>query len=115
MTSKLLLSTVLHPEKILREVRQLTMPSHPVPLKTYDESLAVLRRALNRAKLGDSGKIDGFARLDRLVRTVEQRTGPVADFERAIEHEHRISPELDGRSVVPKPAQLSLFTPQRQT
>src|SRR5581483_10871437 len=37
----------------------------PVPLKTYDESLAVLRRGLEAAKLGDTDKIDGFKRLDR--------------------------------------------------
>lgn len=87
----------------------------PVPLKTYDESLAVLRRALDCAKLRDPDKIDGFARLDRLVRTVEQRAEPVADFRRVMEHEHAISPALGGRSVAPKPAQLSLFTPKRQT
>jgi hypothetical protein len=60
----------------------------PVPLRTYDESLAVLRRSLDQAKLGHTDKVDGFGRLDRLVRTVEQR----------------IDPRLR------KPAQLSLFT-----
>ena len=45
----------------------------PVPLKTYDESLAILRCILNAAKLGDTEKIDGFKRLDRMVRAVEQR------------------------------------------
>jgi uncharacterized protein len=92
----------------------------PVPLKTYDESLAVLRRALDTAKLGDPDKMDGFKRLDRLIRTVEQRAELVADFARVMEHEHAISPELDGRSVFddhsrkripPKPAQLQLFNP----
>ena len=37
----------------------------PVPLKTYDESLSVLRRALDSAKIGDTEKIDGFRRLNR--------------------------------------------------
>ncbi|HEX3682245.1 MAG TPA: DUF763 domain-containing protein [Bryobacteraceae bacterium] len=94
----------------------------PVPLKTYDESLAVLRCALDSAKLGDTDKIDGLKRLDPLARTVEQRAEPIADFKRAIEHEHAILPQLDGRSVfdrsrrkgiITKPAQLSLFAPQR--
>ncbi len=71
----------------------------PVPLKTYDESLAVLRRSLDAAKLGQTEKIEGFKRLDRLVRAVEERSQPVADFERLVEHEHAISPSLDGRSV----------------
>jgi hypothetical protein len=60
----------------------------PVPLKTYDESLSVLQRSIDRAKLGDAEKIDGLKRLDRLVRVVEQRFQPQADFQAVIEHEH---------------------------
>jgi hypothetical protein len=78
----------------------------PVPLKTYDESLSVLRRALDAAKLGHTEKVDGFKRLDRLVRTVEQRCAPEADFERVAEHERGISPGLSGRTVK---GQMSLF------
>jgi hypothetical protein len=85
----------------------------PVPLKTYDESLAVLRRALDAAKLGRSEKLDGFKRLDRMVRAVEERQQPEADFTRVVAHENAISPSLDGRSVFDnrkkKPAQRSLF------
>jgi len=90
----------------------------PVPLKTYDESLAVLRRSLNAAKLGRTDKIDGFKRLDTLVRRVEQQYRPEADFERVVEYERAISPALGGRSVFdrrkakrakPK-GQLSLFS-----
>ncbi len=71
----------------------------PVPLKTYDESLAVLRRGLDAAKLGHTEKIEGFKRLDELVRAVEQQLEPVADFERIVQHEQAISPSLNGRSV----------------
>lgn len=71
----------------------------PVPLKTYDESLSLLRRSLDAAKIGDTDKIDGFKRLNRFVGAIEQRYEPVADFERVLEHEHAISPELNGRSV----------------
>jgi uncharacterized protein len=80
----------------------------PVPLKTYDESLDVLRRSLGAAKVGDTEKLDGFARLDRFVRMVEERATPAADFHRAVEHERAISPQLGGRSVS-GPAQLRLF------
>jgi hypothetical protein len=59
----------------------------PVPLKTYDESLSVLQRSIDRAKLGDAEKIDGLKRLDRLVRIVEQRFQPQADFQAVIQHE----------------------------
>jgi hypothetical protein len=71
----------------------------PVPLKTYDQSLAVLQTALDAAKLGDSDKISGFERLHRFVRAVEERCDPQADFRAAVEHEEKISPSLGGRSV----------------
>jgi hypothetical protein len=72
----------------------------PVPLKTYDESISVLRRALDRAKLSDPDKIDAFKRLDRFTRTVEQRLAPEADLDDALAHERRISPALGGRTVL---------------
>ncbi|MGI8958483.1 MAG: DUF763 domain-containing protein [Bryobacteraceae bacterium] len=89
----------------------------PVPLKTYDESLSVLRRSLDTAKLGDTEKIDGFKRLSNFVQSVQDQCEPEANFERIVEHEHAISPHLDGRSVFDDPsnkarikgAQLSLF------
>src|SRR5436309_393338 len=89
----------------------------PVPLKTYDESLSVLRRSLNQAKLGHTEKLDGFRRLDGFVRMVEKNCSPQADFKAIMEHEHKISPSLDGRTVfdragprrVDRRKQLSLF------
>jgi hypothetical protein len=86
----------------------------PVPLKTYDESLSILRRALDRAKLGNSDKLEGLRRLDGLVRNVEQNHRPVAGFDRVVEYERTISPSLNGRSVnKPRrnavPAQMSLY------
>jgi hypothetical protein len=76
----------------------------PVPLKTYDESLNFLRTALDRAKLGSDRangkeKLDGFRRLERFVRNVEDRLKPEADFDAIIAHENAISSSLDGRSV----------------
>ena len=85
----------------------------PVPLKTYDESMAVLRRGLDAAKIGDTEKLDGMKRLDAFVRAVERRYAPEADFDAVMAHEHAISPSLDGRSVVDdakrRKAQLPLF------
>lgn len=85
----------------------------PVPLKTYDETISVLRCSLDRAKLDRSDKLGGMKRLDRFVRAVEDRYAPEADFHAAIENERAISPSLDGRTVLdgaPKrPRQLGLF------
>ena len=71
----------------------------PVPLTTYDESLAVLRSALGAARVGNHEKIEGFRRLDRLTRAVKQQMNPVADFEAIVAHEHSISASVGGRSV----------------
>lgn len=86
----------------------------PVPLKTYDESIAVLRRALDAARVGDPDKIDGFRRLDGFVRAVGEHYRPEADFQAALEHERRLSPALGGRTVFDDrrqkgPQQLRLF------
>ncbi|HVG26080.1 MAG TPA: DUF763 domain-containing protein [Acidobacteriaceae bacterium] len=90
----------------------------PVPLKTYDESLAVLRRSLEAARLGHTDKVEGFKRLDRLTRSVEKDRHPLADFDAALDHERRISKSLGGRTVFDdrppakgtrEPLQRSLF------
>ena len=90
----------------------------PVPLKTYDESISVLRNSLDRARVGDKEKLDGFRRLEKFARNIEENYEPRADFDAAIAHEKAISRELGGRSVfddikkrrpIPRSKQLSLF------
>jgi uncharacterized protein len=85
----------------------------PVPLKTYDESIGVLRRALDAAKAGDADKLDGMKRLNAFVRAIETRREPVADVDAAIAHERRISKSLGGRTVFDdrkkRSKQLDLF------
>jgi hypothetical protein len=86
----------------------------PVPLKTYDESLAVLRRSLHQARLGNSEKIDGFKRLESFVRDIENRGAPQAEFAATLRHERKISIAVGGRTVMDdrkkrRGAQLRLF------
>jgi hypothetical protein len=88
----------------------------PVPLKTYDDSIAVLRRSLDAAKVGDTEKIDGMKRLEKFVRAIEKQYSPEADFDAVMAHERAISKSLDGRTVFddvkparPKRGQLQLF------
>jgi hypothetical protein len=71
----------------------------PVPLRTYDESISILRNALDRAKVGDTEKLEAFARLNRFTRLVETECRPEADFAAVIAHEHAISPQIGGRTV----------------
>lgn len=91
----------------------------PVPLTTYDETLAVLRRGLESARVGHTEKVRGLKRLDGFVRTIEQRLAPMADFDRALAHERALSPSVGGRTVFddrpaserrPTAGQLDLFT-----
>jgi len=72
----------------------------PVPLKTYDQSLSILRNALDSARAGDREKLDGMRRLDQFVRAVEARREPEADFEAVVRHEDAISRRLGGRTVM---------------
>ncbi len=72
----------------------------PVPLRTYDETMAVLRRGLDAAALGRTDKLDGFRRLDGFVRAIEDRLEPSVNFDAALSHERAISPSLGGRTVM---------------
>jgi uncharacterized protein len=71
----------------------------PVPLKVYDESMGVLRRALNAAKLGHTAKLEGLSRLDTFTRKIESQRAPDADIDATIEYERGISRSLGGRTV----------------
>ena len=85
----------------------------PVPLKTYDESISVLRRGLDAAKLDGGLKIEGFRRLDRFVNVVEHRLQPEADFDAVSGTNAASHPSLGGRTVKgparKQDQQLSLF------
>jgi uncharacterized protein len=85
----------------------------PVPLRTYDETIGVLRRSLDRSKVGDLDKRDGLRRLDRFVRGIESRLAPHGDVEATIAHERAISSALGGRTafdgLAKRPRQQSLF------
>lgn len=92
----------------------------PVPLKTYDETIGVLRRSLDAAKVGDADKIDGMKRLHKFAAAVERHYAPEADFNAVMETEQAISPALGGRTVFDDIAdrkretrrgQLGLFEP----
>ena len=90
----------------------------PVPLKTYDETMGILRRSLEAAKLGNADKIDGLKRLDGFVRAIERRLAPTAAFDDVVAHERAISRDLDGRTVFDSPArarQLDLFPLARRS
>jgi uncharacterized protein len=72
----------------------------PVPLRVYDESISVLRRSLEAAKVGHTDKLQGMKRLDAFTRMIEQRLEPRADVEGVIADERASSRAYGGRTVL---------------
>ena len=61
--------------------------------------MGLLRRALDAARLGHTDKVEGFRRLDRWTRAVEEQGEPLADFAKVVTRERQIAAELGGRTV----------------
>src|SRR4029079_17768726 len=71
---------------------------YPVPIKVYDETIRVLKSAVQKAKLGRDEEMQALKRLDDQARRLESVTsGP--SLEAFIAAERSLSPSLDGRSV----------------
>jgi hypothetical protein len=71
---------------------------YPVPIKVYDETIRVLKSAVQQAKLGRDEEMQALKRLDDQARQLERTaTGP--SFEVFVAGERDRSVALDGRSV----------------
>ena len=71
---------------------------YPVPLKVYDETIRVLKSAVQKAKLGRDEEMQALKRLDDQARQLElTATGP--SLEAFIATERDASPLRGGRSV----------------
>jgi hypothetical protein len=71
---------------------------YPVPIKVYDETIRVLKAAVEGAKLGRDATLQALRRLDQQARQLERTaTGP--SLEAFIDGERDRSPALEGRSV----------------
>lgn len=71
----------------------------PVPLGVYDETIRVLKQAVDQAKLGRDEKLAAIRRLDAQARAIEHAVAG-ADFEQLIERERQRSRQYGGRTVV---------------
>jgi hypothetical protein len=71
---------------------------YPVPIKVYDETIRVLKSAVQQAKLGRDEEMQALKRLDDQARRLERTaTGP--SFEAHVAAERSRSTSLGGRSV----------------
>ena len=75
----------------------------PVPLRVYDQTIAVLKRAVAAAKLGESERLGAIKRLDEQARRIdEEAAAPAvapADFDRWVAAEKAAKTVLGGRTV----------------
>src|SRR3954464_15163348 len=79
---------------------------YPVPIKAYDETIRVLKSAVQQAKLGRDEEVQALKRLDDQARRLERTaTGP--SFEAHIATEMSRSASLGGRSVFGREADIS--------
>lgn len=71
---------------------------YPVPTVVYDRTIAVLKSAVEKARLGNDERLDALRRLDAETRRLERTaTGP--SFNEFVFNERQRSHEYGGRSV----------------
>ena len=71
---------------------------YPVPVRVYDETIRVLKSAVQKAKLGQQEELFALQRLDQQARALERHaTGP--DVEEHIRREQAKSHSYGGRSI----------------
>jgi hypothetical protein len=71
---------------------------YPVPIKVYDETIRMLKSAVQNAKLGRDEEMAALKRLDDQARRLE-RTAEGPSLDSFIANERAASSALDGRSV----------------
>jgi uncharacterized protein len=71
----------------------------PVPLKVYDQTIRVLKRAVARARLGNDDKLAAIVRLDAQARWLERAATGGPGFDAFTDAECRHSPQYGGRTV----------------
>jgi uncharacterized protein len=86
----------------------------PVPVNVYDETISVLQKAIEKAKIGNTDKQQAIKSLHQITRNAEKDFIPNMDFEKVIQKERAESWKYGGRTVFgkekpPRNQQLKLF------
>jgi uncharacterized protein len=85
----------------------------PVPVNVYDETISVLKDAVQKAKIGQTDKQEAIKKLSTLSQRIEKDFIPNEQFEKVIERERKDSWKYGGRTVMgkskPPDNQLRLF------
>lgn len=87
----------------------------PVPTRVYDETISTLRKAVDRAKMGQTDKQQAVKKLTSIAQAAEKGFTPNENFEALKRKERRESWKYGGRSTKgwsqkpPEDSQLKLF------
>jgi hypothetical protein len=71
----------------------------PVPIDVYDQTIGILQTAVQKAKVGQSDKLDAMKKLSALARRAEESFTPTGGLEEWIEKEQTDSWKYGGRTV----------------
>ena len=74
----------------------------PVPVTVYDETISTLQHAVQKAKIGQSDKLQAIKKLTELAQKAEDNFTPNNNFEQLIEKERNESWRYGGRTVMGK-------------
>lgn len=72
----------------------------PVPLTIYDESIQILKKGIEKSKLGHGDKLKSVQKLHQLVLDSERNFEPQFDMQQIIVEERRDSWKYGGRTVL---------------
>lgn len=88
----------------------------PVPVKIYDETIDTLQRAIHRAKIGNSDKINAIQKLSEISRKAEESFTPNSNFEALLQKERSESHLYGGKTVFgdAKPVTTKPVNPDNQ-
>lgn len=86
----------------------------PVPVKVYDETIAILQTAVHKARIGQSDKQEAIKKLTELAQRAEKDFVPGGNLQNLVEKERAESWKYGGRTVhgkakPPSNPQLTLF------
>lgn len=86
----------------------------PVPIKVYDETISILSKAIEKAKIGQSDKMQAIQKLSELSYQAEKDFTSNDNFDQLIENERNESWKYGGKTIFgdakpPKDGQLNLF------
>lgn len=71
----------------------------PVPVNVFDETITTLQTAIQRAKIGNSDKMDAIRKLSEISRNAEKDFTPNTNFDQLIQKERNESYKYGGRTI----------------